>query len=56
MLPAFHDYTEPITQLRSTAEREEKGGVKDLALHQDMNNAVGPSRHVAVYLFRNALH
>lgn len=50
MLPAFYDYTEAITHSKSTA------GVKDLALHRDMNYAVGPSRHEAVCLFINALH
>lgn len=50
-LPAFYDYTEPITQLRSAAEGgDRKWGVEDLALDQDMNNAAEPSRHAAVYL------
>ena len=50
MLPAFYDYTEPITQLRSAEGGDRTRGVEDLALHQDMNNAAEPSRHAAVYL------
>lgn len=48
MLPAFYDYTEPITQLKSTAE-EERGRIY-VALHHNMNYAAGPTRHVALYL------